>query len=203
MKALEFDKLATPVDKLLSRGYLAIGLILCLINEKQELLLFEEKNVKPGIKMSGEWGLPAETCKYGERLRDTVARCFNEELHLNQYDGVVYPKGGYYESNFIDEVGIARVTILRCESAIFHPDPKNIVSQQKASNEIGSIDWLSFNDTYKVKLRRGMLEVVGDIEERVESIFCQTDNTPLKRLLYGAVVHSFSEDIAPKDRWKS
>jgi len=160
--------------------------------------LLEEKNLKPGIKMGGEWGLPAETCKHGERLRDTVARCFDEEMHLSQYDGIAYPSGGYYESNFIDEVGLARVMILKCVSTIFLPDPKTIVSLNNSSNEIGNMDWLGINDIHKVKLRRGMLGVISEIEERVEPILCETDNTPLADLLSGAIIHTFSDDIAPK-----
>ncbi|PIZ86136.1 hypothetical protein COX94_01020 [Candidatus Nomurabacteria bacterium CG_4_10_14_0_2_um_filter_33_9] len=198
MNASEFDKLATPVDELLSRGYLAIGLILCLINEKREWLLFEENSDKSGIKINGEWGLPAETCKHGERLRDTVSRCFIEEMHLSEYDGVVYPHGGYYETNFIDEIGLGRVIILKCDSKIFSPDPKKIVSTDNSSNEISDMAWLSVRDVYKARLRRGILNVVKDADDRVDHLLNEDHTTQLTDLLSGAIVHAFSEDIAPK-----
>lgn len=197
MKSAEFDGLATPVETLLSRGFKAIGLIACIFNENNELLLFQEKNNKNSLKNSGEWGIPAETCKYGERLRDTVARVFIEEFHVNSLDGVVFKQGGYFETNFIDAVGLARVIVLNCDSQVFRPAPELSTSSEISENEIMSSKWLCLEDALKLKLRRGMPEIIHDLANRKPDLYEVKLVSPLATLLSGAIIHSLAADIVP------
>lgn len=196
MNAETFDLLATPEQTLLERGYIAVGLVVCIFNDKYHILMTQESEGKQGIKATGEWGIPSETCKRGERLRDTTARFFKEELHTTNYSKIFFDRRGYFETNFIDDEGLARVLFLYCTNpALISVAP--VENTLKSYNEIGKVEWTDLRHVSRYNLRRGMGDIFSLVLAQNMDRIIGEFSTPLGELLVDANTHGLGVDFAP------